>query len=144
MRRIPPIKSVMTAFPHSVDIGAPIHEARLFMREHGIRHLPVTENGVLVGIVSDRDIKLMLGPDFAYPKESELTVRDVYLDDPYEVDLEEPLDRVLLNMAERHIGSVLVTRKGNLAGVFPVTDVCRTFAEYLREQFGPRGGNDAA
>lgn len=144
MRRIPAVKSVMTAFPYSIDITAPIHEARLFMREHAIRHLPVVEAGVLVGIVTDRDIKLILGPDFAYPQESDLTVRDVYLDDAYEVDLEEPLDNVLANMAERHIGSVLVTREGKLAGVFTVTDACRAFAEHLRAQFHPHGGDDAA
>ncbi|MDX1431088.1 MAG: CBS domain-containing protein [Gammaproteobacteria bacterium] len=144
MHRIPPVKSVMTPFPHSVEIEAPIHEARLFMREHGIRHLPVTANGVLVGIVTDRDIKLLLGPDFDYPKEAELTVRDAFLDDPYEVDLEEPLDNVLVEMAERRIGSALVTRKGKLAGVFTVTDACRAFGEHLREQFHPGGGDDAA
>ena len=144
MRRIPAIKSVMTAFPYSIDIGAPIHEARLFMREHAIRHLPVMENGALVGIVTDRDIKLMLGPDFAYPQESELTVRDVYLDHPYEVNLEEPLDNVLVHMAEHHIGSAIVTRDGKLAGMFTVTDACRAFAEHLREQFHPHGGDDAA
>lgn len=144
MHGIPPIKSVMTPFPHSVDIRAPIHQARLFMREHGIRHLPVMEDGHLVGIVTDRDIKLVLGPDFAYPEESELTVRDAYLADLYVVELDEPLDNVLNAMAERHIGSAIVTRNGKLAGVFTVTDVCRTFAEYLRDQFHPHGGNDAA
>ena len=144
MKRIPQIKTVMTPFPHSVELDAPLNQVREFMREHEIRHLPVTENHELVGVVTDRDIKLMLGPDFAYPPEKELSVRDVYISDPYVVDLHEPLDNVLLNMARRHIGSVLVTRKGKLAGVFTVTDACQSFAEFLREHFLPGGGDEAA
>ncbi|MBI1731418.1 MAG: CBS domain-containing protein [Gammaproteobacteria bacterium] len=144
MKRMPVIKSVMTPFPHAVDIDAPIVEAQAFMREHHIRHLPVTEKHKLVGILTDRDIKLYLGPELAYPKTGETRVRDVYLDHPYIVDLNERLDTVLQNMADRHIGSVLVTRNGKLAGVFTATDVCRCFAEYLRDPFRPPGGDDAA
>jgi acetoin utilization protein AcuB len=144
MKRMPLIKSVMTPFPHSVDVDAPLADAQAFMREHRIRHLPVTENHELVGILTDRDIKLYLGPDLAYPKAAETRVRDVYLDNPYIVDLNERLDVVLQNMADRHIGSVLVTRNGRLAGVFTVTDVCRSFAEFLRDSYRPADGDDAA
>ena len=47
-------------------------------------------------------------------------------------------------MNDRHIGSVLVTCKGKLAGLFTVTDACRHFGEYLRQQFAPGGGDEAA
>lgn len=144
MKQIPSIKTVMTPFPYSVDIDAPIHEARQFMREHKIRHLPVTASHELVGVVSDRDIKLYLGPDLDYPDERAARVRDVYLEHPYIVDLNERLDTVLKEMAARHIGSVLVTRHGKLAGVFTSTDACRSFADHLIEQFRPPEGNDAA
>src|SRR3989304_9026178 len=62
MRQVPSIKSVMTPFPYSIDIEAPINEARAFMQKQNIRHLPVIAGGKLAGIVSDRDIKLFLGP----------------------------------------------------------------------------------
>jgi CBS domain-containing protein len=94
--------------------------------------------------VSDRDIKLVLGPDFAYPKESETRVRDVMVRDAYVVDLETRLDEVLHHMSMHHLGSAIVTREGKLAGVFTTTDACRHFAEYLREQFRRSGGDDAA
>ena len=144
MKQIPSIKSVMTPFPYSVDVGAPIREAQEFMRVHKIRHLPVTDDQKLLGVLSDRDIKLFLGMDFDYPEKNDVTVRDVYMDHPYIVDLNERLDKVLQNMAEKHIGSVLVTRNGKLAGVFTSTDACKSFAEYLRDQFKPPGGNEAA
>jgi len=144
VKRIPAIKSAMTAFPYSVDEGATVDAALAFMREHQIRHLPVTDDGHLVGMVSDRDIKLMLGPDFAYPKGSELLVRDAMVRDAYIVDLDTRLDEVLQHMAEEQLGSAIVTRKGKLAGVFTVTDACQAFAEHLREQMRRSGGNTAA
>ena len=90
------------------------------------------------------DIKLMLGPDFAYPKGSELLVRDAMIRDAYVVDLDTPLDEVLAHMAAEQLGSAIVTRKDKLAGVFTVTDACLAFAEHLREQLRRSGGNTAA
>jgi acetoin utilization protein AcuB len=138
----PQLKNVMTPFPYSVDIEAPVEEARQFMREHKIRHLPVTENGALKGLVSDRDIKLMLGPDFAYPDKTTLKVRDVMVEDSYTVDLAAPLDEVLRHMAEHRLGSAIVTRKGKLAGMFTSTDACRAFADFLAG--GPPSDDQAA
>jgi acetoin utilization protein AcuB len=102
------------------------------MQELRVRHLPVIDQGKLVGLITDRDIKLVLGPDFAYPSEGELTVRDVQVADPYVADVAAPLDGVLETMARKHIGSVLVTRDGELAGIFTVTDACRYLSELLR------------
>ncbi len=144
MKRIPAIKSVMTPFPYSVEGGAPVNEALAFMREHRIRHLPVTDAGELIGMISDRDIKLLLGPDFAYPDGDRLQVRDAMLRDAYIVDLETRLDEVLSHMAEQHLGSALVTRKGKLVGVFTVTDACREFSTFLRATVRPAGGHHAA
>lgn len=131
MSTVPTIKRFMTPFPYSVDKDSPVGEALEFMRRHKIRHLPVTDGGVLKGLVSDRDIKLMLGPDFAYPDERELKVADAMVEDAYIVDDSTPLDTVLRHMAERRIGSTIVTRNGKLVGMFTSTDACRAFAEFL-------------
>lgn len=144
MRHLPAIKSVMTPFPYSVDAAASVDEAQEFMRGHRIRHLPVTRDGELVGIVSDRDLKLVLGPDFASPDARAVRVGDAMVSPAYTVDLDAHLDDVLAHMAEAHLGAAVVTRKGRLAGVFTVTDACRHFAEFLREQFRRSGGDDAA
>jgi acetoin utilization protein AcuB len=137
---IPTLKNVMTPFPHCVDAEAPIETAVEFMREHKIRHLPVTTRGALTSLVTDRDIKLVLGPDFAYPRD--LKVRDAMVKDCYIVDLETPLNIVLRHMTEQRIGSAVVTRRGKLAGVFTANDACRAFADYLDDAQGAEDGND--
>lgn len=143
MKRIPSIKTVMTPFPYSVEADATVGQAREFMRQHHIRHLPVTDEGQLIGLVSDRDIKLILGPDFASPPEQEVRVRDAMIEHAYIVDLDTRLDEVLQHMASHQLGSAVVTREGKLAGVFTTTDACHHFAAFLREQFR-RSGGDAA
>lgn len=129
----------MTPFPYSIDIDASVEQAVELMRTHKVRHLPVTERGELKGMVSDRDIKLMLGPDFAYPNPDEVRVRHAMVKQSHIVDLFTPLEPVLRHMAEHRLGSVLVTRRGKLAGVFTSTDACRCFADYLQERAPPPG-----
>jgi CBS domain-containing protein len=132
--RLPQILAYMTPFPYSVDVDAPLAEAHAFLRERHIRHLPVTERGELVGVLTDRDIKLALGPDLGSPPERELAVRDVFQPEAYVVDAGAPLVTVAATMAERHLGSALVTRGGKLVGIFTTTDACRALARVLREQ----------
>jgi CBS domain-containing protein len=138
----PQLKDVMTPFPYSVDAETPLNEAVEFMREHKIRHLPVTDKNSLKSVITDRDIKLVLGPDFAYPDGREIKVRDAMVEDCYCVDLATPLAAVVRHMADHRLGSAIVTRRGKLAGVFTVTDACRAFADYLEDALGE--GDDAA
>lgn len=145
MKKEPRIKQLMTPFPHVIERDAALLEARRMMLEHRIRHLPVVHQHELVGLISDRDIKLMLGPEFDYPSPRELSVADVMVDTPYVVDLETALRTVLRHMAEAHIGTALITRAGRLAGIFTATDACRHFARWLEDEFPPPApGDDAA
>jgi acetoin utilization protein AcuB len=134
MRSIPPIKAVMTPFPYWVETTDTLERAKVLMLEHDIRHLPVMEDGKLVSVLSERDMR---------SAPAARLVRDACLREVYVVGLTEPLDRVLMHMAERHIGSALVVKEGKLAGIFTTTDACRTFGQLLRSLF-PKGGDDAA
>jgi len=131
MKRNPQVIAFMTPFPHSIDIDASLAQARRMMREGNFRHLPVTAGGDIVGVVTDRDIKLLLGPDFGNPDERELKVHDAYIDKPCVVPASTPVATVARTMAEHHIGSAIVTKNDKLVGIFTVTDACRALAEIL-------------
>lgn len=135
MKAIPLMKAVMTPFPYWVGIEDPLIRARAIMNEHGIRHLPVMREGMLVSVLTDVDLERSAATD--------RRVRDVCRTGPYVVGLTEPLDRVLMHMAEHHLDSVLVAKDGKLAGIFTVSDACRHFGRLLRSLFPP-GGDDAA
>jgi CBS domain-containing protein len=51
-----PVGDWMTHDPVTVDASVDVAEARDLMLRRGFRHLPVLEGGVLVGIVSLRDL----------------------------------------------------------------------------------------
>jgi len=143
-KKMPIVGAVMTSFPYFVDSDDSVGRLEKMMDEHGIRHLPVQQKGKLVGIVSERDLHHRV-PRSAPPEEkARLCARDIMVTEPYVVAFKAPLSEVVSQMAQRHIGSVLVTRKGKLAGIVSAIDVCRIFAEYLDNQFGVRPGNDAA
>ena len=134
----------MTPFPYSIEPDATLREAREMMAVHTVRHLPVTNSHELVGIISHSDVMGAWAGKAGKKALDKLTVKDVYVSDAYVVELDEPLEKVLLTMADRHIGSAIVTRRGRLAGVFTSNDACRCFGEYLRENFPRPGGDDAA
>ena len=51
------VANIMTPEVVTVDPGSSIGTAITLMREHGFRRLPVVEEGKLVGIVTDRDLR---------------------------------------------------------------------------------------
>ncbi|MCK7510175.1 MAG: CBS domain-containing protein [Desulfobacterales bacterium] len=122
----------MTPFPYSIDVEAPLAEAHAFLRERRIRHLPVTaRRPVLAGILTDRDIKLALGPDLGSPPERELCgPRRVPARLLCRGRRRTLLEDVAVTMAERHVGSALVTRGGKLVGIFTTTDACRALCPH--------------
>jgi acetoin utilization protein AcuB len=115
------------------------------MEEHAIRHLPVFERGDIIGIISARDLERARTPGHPLSAETELVVGDLCTNQPYFVDVSDPLDRVLDALADKRIGSALVLKEGDLVGVFTAVDAYRLLADKLREQFPhPSPGTEAA
>jgi len=143
LKEIPRVKTVMTPFPYSIEQRDPLEKARDMMAKHRIHHLPVMDKGTPVGAIRRRDLQRALdqGPG---EDGKPLTVADVPREEAYVVDLSEPLDRVLLHMADQHLGAALVVKDDRLAGIFTLSDACRSFCENLRQQFPASGGDDAA
>jgi len=54
-----PIGEVMVQPVHTLAVSDTAQDAALLMSRHGIRHVPVTRSGVVVGIVSERDLFAM-------------------------------------------------------------------------------------
>jgi len=51
-----PVSAVMSGPVHTLDVSATAQDAALLMSRHGVRHVPITEGGRVVGIVSERDL----------------------------------------------------------------------------------------
>ena len=122
------VNDVMHADVATVPPGAPLSEAFRLMRQRGIRHLAVVDDGTLVGIVSDRDLKRALPPTAGAssgldPKLAMLPVervmsRPVITTGPL-VAVEEA-GRVMIS---EKISALPVTEGGRLVGIVTETDV---------------------
>ena len=51
-----PMSQVMTPHPKTLDVDSSVEQAAQLMVQAGIRHVPVTDQGRLVGMVSERDL----------------------------------------------------------------------------------------
>lgn len=143
---MPIVGTVMTSFPYFVEVDETVATLERMMDEHKIRHLPVQENGKVVGIVSERDLHHRVKREASKAEKDKIQARHIMVADPYIVPFRTPLHEVVFEMSKRRIGSVLVQRQGKLAGILSAMDVCRIFGEYLESMFpdGKHGGDSAA
>jgi acetoin utilization protein AcuB len=143
-KKIPHVGFVMTPFPHFVDTDNEVGEVERLMREHHIHHVPVQQNGRVVGIISERDLYHLGDRFLPITERARIRARDIMAHNPYVVAFDTPLNDVALEMAKRHIGSAIVLHHEKLAGILSATDICRILAEIFESEFSPSTGDDAA
>lgn len=124
------IEKLMTPSPHSIGPDQTIAMALKLMRTHGVRHLPVLEGGNIIGLVSERELELVSTLGASNPERA--SVEQAMIPDPYWAEVDTPVAEVAAKMAERKLGSAVITRGGKLAGVFTTTDALRALAELAR------------
>jgi CBS domain-containing protein len=97
-----------------------------------IRHLPVVDEGTVVGVVSQRDLfRSALGTALAFgirgPQElmRSLDVRDVMSAPAVTVGPDASVQEAARDMAEKKIGCLPVVEKGKLVGILAETDILR-------------------
>lgn len=129
---IPTVQKYMTMSPHSIGLEQTLAKAHAVMREHGIRHLPVLRAQKLMGLVTERDLRLVESlPDVDPTK---VSVEEAMSPVVYAVEPDQPLDEVVATMAEHKYGSAVVMQNGKVVGIFTTVDVCRALAELLHSR----------
>jgi acetoin utilization protein AcuB len=129
---IPTIQKFMTTSPHSIGVDQPLSKAHAMMGDHHIRHLPVLHGGKLVGMLTDRDLRLV--ESLAGVDPSKVKVEEAMATVVYSVGPETPLDQVVGTMGEHKYGSAVVMQNDKVVGIFTTVDVCRALAELLRSR----------
>lgn len=129
----PTVQKFMTTDVKTIDAGKTIQDAVAFMKEHEIRHLPVISNGEVVGIITDRDIKNILG--IVDLDAQNVIIRDACKDVVYIVSPDAGLDDVAQTMAEKHYGSAVVIQNNQLVGILTTVDICRALYSIINQRF---------
>ena len=128
-KAIPAIQKHMTTSPHAIGLDQPLTVAHATMKKHDIRHLPVLDGGLLVGVLTDRDLSLIETLRDVDPKS--VTVEDAMSTSIYSVPPETPLDEVVSAMAEHKYGCAVIMQNNHVVGIFTTVDACRTLADLL-------------
>lgn len=126
---IPTIQKFITTSPHSIGRAQSLSVAHQMMREHHVRHLPVLDGGVLAGMLTERDVALVMSMKDVDPKRT--TVEDAMTSVVYSVGPDAPLDEVVREMAQHRYGSAVILSNERVVGVFTTVDACRALAELL-------------
>jgi acetoin utilization protein AcuB len=129
------VRDLMTSKPLTVAPDTPMLEARQRMLEERIRHLIVTDGAEVVGIVTDRDIRLNL-PSPATSLSvwevnyllAKLTVRDVMTRSVLVVDPDRPAAEAARILIDHKISALPVTQDGRLLGIVTESDFVRVVA----------------
>ena len=111
------VRDYMSGKPITVSPETDVRGAFESLKKYKIRQFPVVRNKKLVGIVTDRDLRVAL-------MRPELKVEDIMTNDPLTVADETPLEKAALLLRENKINALpVVSRKKELIGIITVTDV---------------------
>lgn len=133
----------MTPAPLTVTPSTLIPKVQQLMVYRRIRHLPVVEDGRLVGIITDRDVRTVqpspatssAGREMHYLFD-QLTVRAVMTRPVLTVAPHKPLAEAVRLMLENRIGGLPVIEGEHLVGILTEVDLLRAFSTTLGVRAG--------
>jgi CBS domain-containing protein/sugar phosphate permease len=126
-----PVSSIMTTRVITVPDKAPLTAVQKVMADNALRHIVVTRDDVLAGYVSARDVfgETLLITDVEMRKKlSPIAVRDVMKSPPVSILPEATIKEVILTMANKNIGFVVLMRGDQLVGVVSERDIVKALA----------------
>lgn len=117
----PPAEAVMTAAPLTVHWYTTLGEAARLCREHALRHLPVLEAGLLVGLLSDRDLRRAQG----LGRHADTPVDEVMTRNVLTGSRSMRASEVSGILLQNRFGAVPIAERGELLGIVTITDLLR-------------------
>ena len=120
----------MTESVLAVETFDSIGVARRLMAKHRINQLPVLDHDVLVGIVTDRDLRDAYPTSMMINRGKEIdrfadsvTVEEVMSHDVFTVRPDTPLKRAVGLLRRHRIGALPVVKDKNLVGIITRSDI---------------------
>ena len=116
------VKDVMVDDVLTIESTATMLEAAERMRDANIGMLPVMEDGVLRGVVTDRDLVVRgMGRDM---RPSEVQVVDCITEPARYAEPEWTLDDAMVEMARQHVGRLpVIDAAGKITGVVTLSSL---------------------
>lgn len=125
------ISEFLTPMPYTVQADENLSQARKIMEAHHVRHLPVVRRDELVGVISERDLYMVMGvADVDWRREPN---RLAMMPNPLRVALDADARQVAATMLETRQDCALVEdENGKLVGIFTETDALKAMVHLMR------------
>ena len=128
------VRDLMTPAPLAISPETSVQEAYRLMQDQRISHLPVCEDGRLVGLLSERDLRLVLpspatslaAHEVHYLLER-LTVAEVMTHFPVTIGPHHSLTEAASRMLTHHVHALPVTENRRLVGILTRTHLLYAF-----------------
>ena len=134
------VADVMTRDPLTVSPAETIGQAEEIMTDNRFRQLPVVQDGELVGIVTDRDVRSFLSGSLltnleAREKALNTKVREIMTTEPLTLSPEDDLQEAVELFIEEKIGGMpVVDETEGLVGIVTYVDLLRCFLTWLQDE----------
>ena len=126
---------LMTIDPEIVNLDAPLREVVAAMNRANIRQILVVDGKKLVGIVTDRDVRLAVNSPLTSEEPLErlellngYTAKDCMTANPRSVTPETPIHKVAELLSMYKFGALPVVKDDELVGIITVTDLLNQMA----------------
>ncbi|HIJ90048.1 MAG: CBS and ACT domain-containing protein [Desulfobulbaceae bacterium] len=110
-----------------VGKDALLQEAGALMKKHSIRHLPVVEDGQLVGFITESDLR-----QYSFPsQEKDIHVHEVMVLNPITVNINASIEKAARLIHDYKIGGLPVLDKKKLVGIITAIDLLSAFINMM-------------
>lgn len=117
------VRDIMTSPAVAISPELTLEEAYRLLQEKDIRHLPVVDSGRLVGVITDRDLRLATSSLSRSPFPAGSRVAEVMRGEPMTADASDAVEDAAARMRERKIGCLPVVEDGRLIGIITGVDL---------------------
>lgn len=117
------IRDIMTSPAVVIPPDTTLEHAYRVMHERHIRHLLVVDGTRLIGVITDRDLRLATSALTPSPHPPGTGVSDVMCREPLTADPSDPVEDAAFRMRERKIGCLPVMEDGRVIGIITGIDL---------------------
>jgi CBS domain-containing protein len=134
------VVDLMTRVPITVSPSETVGQAEEILTDNRFRQLPVVQDGELVGIITDRDVRSFLSGSPLTNLEARETalnakVREIMTTEPLTLSPDDDLQEAVELFVEEKIGGIpVVDETEGLVGIITYVDLLRCFLSRLQEE----------
>lgn len=132
------VKNRMTIDPYCISGQTTISEALTIMKTNGFHRLPVVENGVLIGLITEGVIRANAPSQATSLSIHELnyllsktTVTSIMISDVVTVNADALLEKAATIMREHSVGCLPVVEGNKVVGIITQNDIFDAFVDLL-------------